>query len=264
VKVLYAGDQKQWGRYEPALTQALAEAGISAEIGIDWPPDEVDYIVFAPSGPVSNFTPFVKAKAVLSLWAGVEKIVGNQTLTQPLTRMVDQGLREGMVEWVVGQVLRHHLGLDPLIWKERLWEQIVPPLARDRVVGVLGLGELGGACARALAALNFDVRGWSRRPHDEPGVTCLYGCDGLTNLLQTAEILVLLLPKTPDTENVMNAETLAMLPKGAVVINPGRGALIDDDALLAALDNGHLAHATLDVFRTEPLPLDHAFWHHPR
>jgi glyoxylate/hydroxypyruvate reductase len=264
VKVLYAGDPKQWGRYQPALLVAFAELGLRAEVSPDFPPAEVDYIVFAPTGPVMDFAPFVKAKAVLSLWAGVERIVGNATLTQPLTRMVDQGLKEGMVEWVTGQVLRHHLGLDPVIKGTLGWNQIVPPLARHRTVGVLGLGELGTACAEALLGLNFNVTGWSRRPASVPGVTCQSGPDGLSEVLKAAEILVLLLPRTPETENLMNAGRLAQLPKGAVVINPGRGALIDDQALLAALDAGHLAHATLDVFRTEPLPLDHPFWVHPK
>jgi glyoxylate/hydroxypyruvate reductase A len=129
---------------------------------------------------------------------------------------------------------------------------------------MLGMGELGRACTRALTALNFPVTGWSRTPKDIPGVPCLHGEDGLEQALRGAQIVVTLLPKTPETENTLNARTLSFLSKGAVILNPGRGALIDDDALLAALDSGQVGHATLDVFRVEPLPQDHPFWSHPR
>ena len=125
---------------------------------------------------------------------------------------------------------------------------------------VLGMGALGSASAAALRALNFPVTGWSRT--EKPG--SLHGDAGLAKALSSAAILVTLLPKTPETENLLNADRLAMLPKGAVILNPGRGALIDDDALLAALDAGHVGHATLDVFRVEPLPKDHRYWTHPR
>ncbi len=122
------------------------------------------------------------------------------------------------------------------------------------------MGALGSASAAALRALNFPVTGWSRT--EKPG--CLHGEAGLAKALSCAAILVTLLPKTPETESLLNADRLARLPKGAVIVNPGRGALIDDDALLAALDAGHVGHATLDVFRVEPLPKDHRYWSHPR
>lgn len=131
-------------------------------------------------------------------------------------------------------------------------------------MAVLGLGELGAACATALAALRFRVIGWSRRQKDVAGVLCHSGEAGLEATLREAEIAVLLLPLTPDTENLLDARRLALLPEGAVVVNPGRGALIEDKALLAALDAGRIGHATLDVFRTEPLPADHPYWVHPR
>ncbi|MEO8530405.1 MAG: glyoxylate/hydroxypyruvate reductase A [Deltaproteobacteria bacterium] len=263
MKVLYAGDPADWPRYQPALTTAFTEAGLTAEVSDDLPAGQVDYIIYAPNGGLIDFAPYTRVKAVLSLWAGVEKIVTKVPAHLPLTRMVDQGLKDGMVEWVTGQVLRHHLGLDPMIRKTLGWVKHVPPLARHRSIGILGLGELGRACAQALAALNFDVHGYSRHAKTLPGITTHSGPDGLKDILNTSEILVLLLPNTPATENTLNAETLALLPKGAVIINPGRGALIDDDALLAALDTGHIQHATLDVFRIEPLPENHPFWSHP-
>lgn len=250
-----------WPDYRTALPQALAEAGIAGEVVTEAAPDAVDYIVYAPGSPLQDFTPYRRTKAVLNLWAGVERIVGNPTLTQPLCRMVDPGLTEGMVEWVVGHALRHHLGMDRhIVNPGHVWDPTCPPLARERPVTVLGMGALGAACAAALRALNFPVTGWSRTP--KPG--CLHGADGLRQALSSAQILVLLLPKTPETENTLNAETLALLPRGAAILNPGRGALIDDTALLAALDAGQIGHATLDVFRVEPLPADHPFWSHPR
>jgi glyoxylate/hydroxypyruvate reductase A len=249
-----------WPEYRTALPQALTEAGLAGEVVAEADPGAVDYIVYAPSSPLQDFTPYTRTKAVLSLWAGVERVVGNPTLTQPLCRMVDPGLTEGMVEWVVGHTLRHHLGMDRhIVNPTHVWDPTCPPLARERPVTILGMGALGAACAAALRALNFPVTGWSRTP--KPG--CLHGPDGLRQALSTAQVLVLLLPRTPETENLLNAETLALLPPGAVILNPGRGALIDDSALLSALDR-NLGHATLDVFRVEPLPDDHPFWTHPK
>lgn len=263
--VLFAATDKDWEEYRDVLPAAFAEHGVEARLVRDASPSEVDYIVYAPAGGLVDFSPFVNCKAVLSLWAGVEKIVGNPTLTMPLARMVDHGLTEGMVEWCVGHVLRHHLDTDRDVCRtDARWEPHVPPLARDRSVTVLGLGALGTAVARALAGLNFRVTGWSRTRKSVDGVQCAYGPDGLDEALGNAEILVLLLPLTPETENLMDSSRLARLPRGAVIINPGRGPLIDDEALIAALDSGQVSHATLDVFRVEPLPPGHPFWAHPR
>ncbi len=255
-----------WPAYAKILPQALAEVGLAAQIVTEAAdPALVDYIIYAPSAPLQDFTPFTRCKAVLSLWAGVERIVGNTTLTQPLARMVDPYLTEGMVEWVVGHALRHHLGMDRhIVNPAHAWDPTCPPLARQRPVAMLGLGALGLAAARALQALNFPVTGWSRAPKVIEGLTCLSGEAGLQQALSNAAIVVTLLPRTPQTENLLNAHTLAYLPKGAFILNPGRGPLIDDQALLAALDSGQVAHATLDVFRTEPLPQDHPFWTHPQ
>lgn len=264
-RVLFAALPFRWPQYEPHLRAAFAEAGLEVDLGTDFPPETVDYIIFAPNTGIDDFRPFTRLKAVLNLWAGVEGVVGNPTLKVPLARMVDEGLTEGMVEWVTGHVLRHHLGIDACLAASAagVWEKRVPPLARERRVGILGLGELGSACGVALRGLGFDLRGWSRSPKDIAGIVCHHGAAGLEAVLGESEILVTLLPLTPDTGNILDAAALARLPQGAVVINPGRGALIDDAALLASLDAGHLGHATLDVFRTEPLPEGHPFWAHP-
>lgn len=264
INILFAGRPDRWAEYQPLLEEKCSSAGLDFTLSNEMAPEVVDYIVYAPNGPVQDFTPYTRAKAVLSLWAGVEKVIRNETLRIPLTRMVDTGLERGMVEWVTGHVLRHHLGMDRFIINpDHVWDPVAPPLAADRPVTILGLGALGQACAQALSGLGFPVSGWSRTLKDLPAMTCLSGEDGLHEALRRAEILVLLLPFTPQTENLLNDETLAVLPRGAAILNPGRGPLIDDNALIAALDSGHVSHATLDVFRVEPLPQDHPFWAHP-
>lgn len=265
VKVLFAAKPEKWGVYEEPLTKALREAGIDADLRPDHKASEVDYIVYAPNSGLDDFRPFTRCKAVLNLWAGVEDIAPNPTLTQPLARMVDEGLTEGMVEWVTGHVLRHHLGIDGhILRQDGVWRHDAPPLARSRVVTMLGLGALGTACASMLVRLGFRVRGWARSEKRIDGVTCFSGESGLRGALDGADIAVLLLPLTGATTNLMNAERIGWMAPGAVILNPGRGPLIDDDALLTALDAGQLSHATLDVFRTEPLPPDHRFWAHPQ
>ena len=264
LNILFAARPERWTTYEQPLRAALKDAGIDARLSTDIAPEDVDYIIYAPNSTLQDFTPYIRAKAVLNLWAGVENITGNPTLKIPLARMVDPGLTKGMVEWVTGHVMRYHLGLDTDILKtDATWVPRTPPLAQERNITILGLGALGTAVSETLVSLGFNVTGWSRSPKDVPGVTCLNGANGLKQALSTAEIAVLLLPNTSATENTLNAETLALMPKGAFIINPGRGPLIDDDALLAALDSGQIAHATLDVFRIEPLPEDHPYWAHP-
>ena len=266
LNILFAARSERWSEYQTPLSAALDDTGLAYTLATDLNPEEVDYIVYAPNSAVQDFSRYTRLKAVLNLWAGVEDVVGNQTLTVPLTRMVDEaGLTQGMVEWVTGHVLRHHLGMDGhILNSDRTWDDTPPPLSGERPVTILGLGTLGQACARALAALGFPVSGWSRSPKTMDGIACHSGGSGLHAALRGAQIVILLLPDTPATANVLNSETLALTAPGAVVLNPGRGPLIDDEALLAALDSGQIGHATLDVFRSEPLPKDDPYWIHPR
>ncbi len=263
--ILFAAGEGDFATYEPLLRAGLDQAGIAADLVLDAAPDTVDLIIYAPASPLQDFTPFTRCQAVLSLWAGVERIAGNPTLTQPLARLVDPDLTQGMIEYVTGHVLRYHLGMDAhLSAQPGDWAPTPPPLARDRVVGVLGLGALGQASATALVAQGFQVHGWSRQAKALPDIRCHTGEDGLRRVLGTAEIVVTLLPHTAATENLLDATRLQHCRPGLRLINPGRGALIEDAALLAALDRGQIAHATLDVFRTEPLPAAHPFWAHPK
>ena len=254
-----------WDRFAPPLAAALAGAApdvrlVPADEGAD-----AEWVVIQDLPEGFDLAAFPRARAVLALWAGIEAILPHVPADLPLVRLVDPaGLTAGMTEWVTGHVLRHHLGIDRYLGAAPHWDRHVPPLARERRVGVLGLGALGADAARALAGFGFDVAGWSRSPKDIPGVAAHTGPDGLRAVIERSEILVLLVPHTPQTEGLMDAERLGWMPEGAVLLNPGRGALVDEAALTAALDSGRPSHATLDTFRTEPLPRDHPFWSDPR
>ena len=266
INILFAAVSERWDQYQEHLKKELDLIGLEYKLSEKLPPSEVDYIIYAPNSSIKDFSVFTNLKAVLNLWAGVEDVVKNKTLKVPLARMVDEGLTQGMKEWVLGHVMRHHLGIDLHIFgqdgKWRDWS--APPLAKNRTVTILGLGALGAECASTLAKVGFKVYGWSSTEKSVENVICHHGFEGLEKSLFGSEIVVLLLPSTADTENIINEKTLSYLEKNAVIINPGRGTLIDEKALLKSLDDGKLAHATLDVFRQEPLPADHPFWQHPK
>ncbi|MEC4594598.1 MULTISPECIES: 2-hydroxyacid dehydrogenase [Nitrospirillum] len=228
---------------------------------------EIDYaLVWKP--PAGLLASLPKLKVIFSLGAGVDALLADPTLPDlPLVRMVEPGLTEGMTEYVCLHVLRWHRDAPLFEAQQRAaqWKQLTHQhLARERRVGILGLGALGSDAAQALRALRFDVAGWSRSAKHLDGIATYHGAGGLAPFLARTDILVCLLPLTPDTENILDAGLFAQLPRGAVVINAARGRHLVEEDLLAALDSGHLAGATLDVFRTEPLPADHPFWTHPR
>lgn len=268
--VVYAGVTGQRNAYHAHLTAAASAAGLAIDLHMN--PDKVDpatvdYLVYANDGPVKDFAPYTKLSGILSLWAGVENVLKrNPPEHVPLVRMVEEGLTLGMVDYVMGHVLRHHLDIDRYIHTSPIaeWEVDFPPLARNRTVGVLGLGALGAACAQRLAAHGFRVLGWSRSRKTIPGVECQTGDDALDEMIAKSEILVLLLPLTGDTLRILNARRIALMPLDACLVNAARGPLIDHLALLEALNAGLVRHATMDVFDTEPLPPDDPYWTHPR
>lgn len=264
-RVLYAGDPSEgtaWRERVHALQPGL-DLILDIE-GTD--PASVDILVYEASGPIQDLTPYRNVAAIQNLWAGVETILANPTLPNDVTlcRMVEEGLTEGMTDYVVGHVYRLHLEMDAHRTRQgrRDWSTDNPPLSRDRMVGIVGLGALGRDAAEKLAFLRFDVSGWSRSPKDIAGVRCLSGEEGLRVLLAESEILVLLAPLTAETENLLDTARIGMMKPGAHLINVARGPLIEDAALLAALESGQVGSATLDVFRTEPLPQDHPYWGH--
>lgn len=237
----------------------------------DWDdPGAIEDIEFALvwKPPPGGLKRFPNLKVIFSLGAGVDHLFTDPELPEavPVVRMIEPELTRGMTEYVVLHVLRHHRRQRELEALQRAgeWEVIVTPTAPRRRVGIMGLGVLGLAAAKALAALEFDLAGWSRTAKDIPGIACFSGSDGLKRFLGRTDILVCLLPLTPETENILDATLFAMLPRGASLINAGRGRQQDEDDILAALASGQLSEVTLDVFRAEPLPAGHPFWSHPR
>lgn len=237
-----------------------------------WPenvgnPDDID-IVLTWQPPRALLASFPNLKAILSAAAGIEHILRDPELPPgvPIARLIDPGLQTGMLEFVTMEVLRHHRRAPEYQAQHRTgdWKLLRQTLSRDRRIGILGLGHLGAACGEMLTRFGFPVSGWARSQKDIPGIKSYTGEDGLFSLLEQTDILVCLLPLTPDTEDILDATTLGALPRGAVLINAARGKHIVDDDLIEALDSGHLSGATLDAFRTEPLTGDHPFWSHPK
>lgn len=203
---------------------------------------------------------------VQSLWAGVERLAPHLPEHVGIVRMTDPQLAATMAEAVLAWTLYLHRDMPRYAAQQRagLWLQHEAPRAEERTIGVLGLGHMGATAARRLAANGFRVVGWSRRAKEVAAIETHDGAEGFEAVLARADILVLLLPLTEATRGLVDAEALARMKPGASLINFGRGALVDDAALLARLDSGALDHAVLDVFATEPLPADSRYWTHPR
>ena len=229
-------------------------------------PNLVEYVVtWGP--PAGLFASLGNLKAVFALGAGVDKLLARDDLSpeMPIYRLLDGGMAPQMVEYIRFGVLSYQRPMDVYRRQQAagVWKMLAPRLPGEVRVGVLGMGEIGGAVARALAADGYAVSGWSRTPRLLAGVDCLYGDEGLAELLATSDVLACVLPSTPETQGLLNAERLATLPSGAMLINAGRGDLLDENALLALLDSGHLRCAQLDVFASEPLPANSRLWQHP-
>ncbi|HVC56773.1 MAG TPA: glyoxylate/hydroxypyruvate reductase A [Stellaceae bacterium] len=207
-------------------------------------------------------------KLIVGLGAGVDHLLRDPSLprTVPIVRLVDPYMTDAMSEYVVLSVLRlHRQDLDYLAQQRAgQWQEREQKNATERPVGILGFGTLGQDAGRKLRSLGFPVAGWSRAPKEIAGFATHAGPAGLDALLQRSEILVCLLPLTAATAGILNAATFARLPRGAGLVNVGRGDHLVEADLLAALDSGHLSGAVLDVFRDEPLPPEHPFWRHPR
>ena len=253
----------------PHLQKAFGDLGLYV-----WPdrPEndgDVEYVITVRAQKI--WAEFPNLRAILSLSAGVNQYVGHPDMPDniPLIRMIEDGLDTGMMEYVVANVMFFHRRMPDFITfqQQNIWEigdQYLPKLAREQRVGILGLGHLGGVCARHLVQLGFQVSGWSNSKKDITGITSHAGAGELDMFLANTDILVNLLPLTPDTRGIINRDFLSKLPRGSYVINAARGPHIVDDDLIEMIDNGHIAAAALDVFHTEPLPADHPFWGHKR
>jgi glyoxylate/hydroxypyruvate reductase A len=249
----------QLGRQMPGL-----EIRIWPDIG---DPAEIDYaLVWRPEPGLLASLP--NLKLILSLGAGIDHILCDPDLPPgvPITRLVDPYLTDAMSEYVALQVLRlHRCDLDYRAQQQAgIWRELPQKNAGERPVGILGFGEIGQDAGRKLAALGFPVSGWSRQQRAFAGFETFTGPAGLPQLLARTEILVCLLPLTEETHGILNARTFAALPRGAGLVNAGRGAHLVEEDLIPALDSGQLSAAALDVFREEPLPPGHPFWQHPR
>ena len=249
-------------RWQAALATALPEAHFAGDLDA-----EVDYLV-AWKPRDERFERTHVRKAVFNLGAGVDHLLRVPTLPPhlPVYRLRDAGMAVQMADYSVAAVLHAFRELDDYaaaqaaaVWQPR------PPRERATFgVGVMGTGVLGRAVLAALAPLGFPLRAFARTPRDIDGVRTFSGMAALQEFMSGCAVCICLLPATPDTTDLLDARTLAWLPRGAHLVNLARGDLVVDADLVAALDAGHLGGATLDVFRTEPLPADHPFWHHPR
>ncbi len=230
-------------------------------------PDDIEYaVVWRP--PEGGLQQFRNLKCIVSVGAGVDHVLADSQLPEgvPVIRTTGTDLTQRMREYVCLHVLRLHRGLDRQ-WQAQCaadWQPDITPLASQRRVGVMGLGKLGADAAASLASLGFDVAGWARSSHHIDRIDCFYGDAQLAQFLARTDILVCLLPLTAQTDSLMGREFFSLLPKGASIINAGRGEHLVEQDLLDALASDHLASATLDVFRTEPLPKEHPFWAHPK
>ncbi|HTZ38394.1 MAG TPA: glyoxylate/hydroxypyruvate reductase A [Stellaceae bacterium] len=253
-------------RWRPHLAAALPGRDIRF-----WPelgePAAIEYaIVWRPEPGLLASLP--KLRLIVSLGAGVDHVLRDPSVPQalPLMRLVDPYMTRAMSEYVVLQVLRLHRQDIDYLAQQRAgeWRQREQPNAEERTVGILGFGTLGQDAGRKLAALGFAVAGWSRSAKAVPGFASFAGAAGLAEIAARSDILVSLLPATAATENILDAALFARLPRGAALVNAGRGNQLVETDLVAALDSGQLSGAVLDVFRDEPLPASHPFWRHPR
>jgi glyoxylate/hydroxypyruvate reductase len=231
-------------------------------------PEEVDYALgFRP--PPGLFKTLPNLKVIFSLGAGVDGFLSDKDFPKqiPLVRFVDHTLSREMMHYVLLHTLMFHRTqrVFDRAQAQKQWAQMFPPRrTEDTRIGILGLGEIGTLAGERLRDLDFPVAGWSRTKKSVPGIKSFAGDGELEAFLGQSDILVCLLPLTPTTRHILNKKTFAQLPQGAFVINAARGGHLVEDDLIAAIDSGHLAGATLDVFETEPLPATSPIWTHPK
>jgi len=258
MNILFSSETEKAEYWIPLLEQALPQDRFHAA-----PEAPIDVAVVA-TPPAGTLARLKGVKLIQSLWMGVEKLLADPGLPQgvPIARLIDPGMVAAMTESVIAHVLdwhRHHYRYRAQ-QAERQWRRRKQYLASDRTVGILGLGTLGADAARKLLALDFKVAGLSRRPKELPGVTSF---TGLAPMLRATDALVCLLPLTSETRGILNGRNLGLLKKHGCVINLARGAHLVASDLIRELDSGHLAHAYLDVFDSEPLASSDPLWQHP-
>ncbi|MCR9139393.1 MAG: glyoxylate/hydroxypyruvate reductase A [Alphaproteobacteria bacterium] len=249
-----------------ALRSAMPEFEVDELDALDQPALlEAEVAIVADPAP-SDLQRLPKLRWVQSLWAGVERIVAELPDSEmKIVRLEDPQMARTMAEAVLAWTLYLHRDM-PRYRRQQTqskWQQHPVCLPSDRTIGFLGLGQLGREAARVLLEQDFSVCGWSRSRSDIEGITTFCGPSGLEAVLSKSDIVVILMPLTGQTRGIIDAKALSTMRKGAALINFARGALVDDRALLSALDSGHIDHAVLDVFDEEPLPPSSPYWSHP-
>ena len=263
VRITYYSADFDEASWIPGLQAAVPGAEVTL-----WQPGEpaADYaVVWRPPQQMLDEQPGLKA--IFNTGAGVDALMKLKLPAGvPVIRLDDAGMSVQMAEYVCHAVIRHFREFDgyEADMDNGKWSFRKPRSRIDYPVGILGLGVLGERVAKAVAQFDFPVNGWSRSPKMLGGVQCFHGEAQLQDFLAASRIVVCLLPLTSETDSILNARTLGQIRPGGYVINVARGAHVVDADLLAAIDSGHLAGATLDVFRVEPLPQGHAFWNHPK
>lgn len=263
--LLYTSDPARGQTWRAIFAQEAADIGFIA------PPDPYDpaairYLA-AWSPPADLIASLANLEILFSIGAGVDQFeMESIPPNVKVVRMIEPGIVAGMVEYATMAVLALHRDLIPYraAQAEERWAPIKLVPAPQRRVGVMGLGQLGKAVLDALHPFGFALSGWSRSAHAVEGVTCHSGAEGLDAFLGSCDILLCLLPLTPDTRGILCRDLLSRLPRGAMLINAARGGHLVAQDLLALLDEGHLSAAMLDVTDPEPLPAGHPFWRHPR
>jgi glyoxylate/hydroxypyruvate reductase A len=222
-------------------------------------------LVYNP--PSGKLLQYPNLKAVITLSAGVDGLLSDSLLPNvPIVRLVSNEISDMMREYVVYHTLKLHRDYKKYEQQQenKIWQWFPPSFStRERKVAVLGMGKIGYQCALALHNLGFDVSGWCRTAKDSKNIQCFSGLDSLYKLLAKTQILVCILPLTSKTRDILSKEVFNRLPKGASIINISRGGCLNEDDLLNALNDGHLANAVLDVFKLEPLPSSNPLWVHP-
>jgi glyoxylate/hydroxypyruvate reductase A len=264
--ILFRSTPAATARWRPLLAELMPEHEFRF-----WPevgdPADIEYaMVWQP--PAGLLASLPKLRLICGLGAGIDHLLRDPDLPRhvPIMRLVDPYMTDAMSEYVALSVLRlHRQDLDYLTQQRaEAWEEREQKNACERPVGILGFGTLGQDAGRKLKALGFSVAGWSRSAKEVAGFVTYADADGLDALLAHSEILVCLLPLTAATEGILNAGLFARLPRGAALVNAGRGGHLVETDLIPALDSGQLSGVILDVFREEPLPKGHPFWNHPR
>lgn len=263
-------ESKQWEWFINEWKQLMLKQDPSLDIRI-WPEignaNEIDFAMVWRH-PFDSLNQLKHLKCIASLGAGVDHLMEDPQLNKqvPIVRLQDPYMANEIVQYVVATVLHYVKRLD--VWeaaqKEKIWYRKPPFNFSDKTIGILGLGYLGHKASDALQYLKLNVIGWSQSPKHIQGVKSFHGEEQFNEFLSQTQVLVCMLPLTPNTKCILNKDTFSKLQDGAYIINLGRGGHLVEHDLLTALDNNKLSGACLDVFDIEPLPVEHPFWSHPK